>query len=165
MILRNSKKHGPQLVRAAEGRFNARARELCLTALAATGSVSRAAAAAGLSRETLSKRRAHYPDFAADWAAAEAHAKVHLHGLVVAAGIASFDPEAAAEGPEAPKVSVAEAIAILRLKGGAPSPETGGRRFGGGGAANDAEEPPIEEVRDEVLKRVAAIRRKREAGS
>ena len=141
------------MVRAAAGRWSAKARERFLATLAATGCVRRAAAAAGLSTTALYNRRQGYPDFAADWAAAEAHAKAQLHGFVVAAGIATFDPEGAAEAKieGVPKVTVSEAIAILRLKG--PGPAAAAK-----GAAND--EPPIEQVRDEVLRQVAAVRRK-----
>lgn len=159
LVARLSKKHGVQMVRANERRYSAKRGGAFLAALRATGCVKRAAAAAGLSTTAFYNRRTRYPGFAAQWAAAEADAKAQLHGFVVAAGIAAFDPEGGGGGGdgarEVPKVTVAEAIAILRLKGCGPAPAAGR-------AAAAVEEPPIEQVRDEVLRQVAAIRRQRE---
>ena len=157
LVARRSKKHGVQMVRVAEGRYSAKRGEAFLGALRATGCVKRAAAAAGLSTTSFYKRRGRYPGFAAEWAAAEADAKAQLHGFVLSAGIAAFDPDGPGDA-DAPKVTVSEAIAILRLKGtghaAAPGAAPGSR------AGQDAEEVPIETVRDEVLRQVAAIRRK-----
>jgi hypothetical protein len=83
---------------------------------------------------------------------------VRLHSLVIGAGIAAFDPGAAVG--DVPRVSVAEAIAILRLKGPPTSLGTGAP--GAGLAGKPAtEEPSIEAVRDEIEKRLAAIRKHR----
>ena len=153
LVARRSKKHGMQMVRAAEGRFSAKRRDVFLAALRATGCVRRAAAAAQLSTTALYYRRKHYPDFAAEWARAEEDAKAQLHGFVVSAGLAAFDPDGPGDA-DVPKVTVSEAIAILRLKGTGPSSPAPAA------AARAAEEPPIEQVRDEVLRQVAAIRRK-----
>lgn len=152
LVARLSKRHGVQMVRASDGRFSEKRSAVFLAALRATGCVKRAAKAAGLSTTAFYNRRKRYPGFAADWAAAEAEAVAQLGGFILAAGMAAFDPEQPEDGAEVPKVSVAEAIAILRLKGGG----------GGRGAAPAVEEPPIEQVRDEVLRQVAAIRRARE---
>ena len=150
LVLRHSKRHGPQLVRAAQGRWSGKAEGVFLEHLRATGCIRRAAEAAGFSTTALDYRRNKYADFAGRCDAAVEEAKVRLHSMVVAAGIAAFDPEAG--DAELPKVSVAEAIAILRLKG-AP---------GAGLPAKPVpEEPSIEAVRDEILERLAAIRRHR----
>jgi hypothetical protein len=124
-----------------------------LATLASTGCLTRAAAACGLSTTALYNRRKAYPDFAGRWDLALADAEARLHSLVVAAGIAALDPEAA-EAPGIAKATVSEAIAILKLRGGGRSARS----------RNVPPEPPIEEVREEVLRRVAAIRRKRERG-
>jgi hypothetical protein len=149
------------MVRAGEGRYSAKKGEAFIGALRATGCVKRAAAAAGISTTALYKRRGRYPGFAAEWAEAEQDAKATLHGFVMAAGIAAFDPDGPGDA-ETPKVTVAEAIAILRLKGTGPCAASGPARGAAGRGAGGAEEPPIEQVRDEVLRQVAAIRRKAE---
>jgi hypothetical protein len=147
LIVRNSK-NGAQLVRAGPGRWSRRVERAFLDHYAQSGCIRRAARAAGVSATIIHYRKTRYPGFAADCAAAEARAKERLQGLVTAAGIASFDPEYAEEG--LPRVSVAEAIAILRLKGAGPAAGAGGKT---------RPLPSIEQVRDEVLRRIAAIRR------
>jgi len=155
LVLRPSKRCGAQMVKAGKGRWSARAERDFFTALEGTANVRRAAKAAGFSTAALYARKGGHPAFAARWDSIEARAKARLHSLVVEAGIASLDPEAADSDEAAlPKVSVAEAIAILRLKGGG-GPESGGR---------GVPEPSVEEVRDEVLRRIAAIRRHRSGG-
>jgi hypothetical protein len=157
LVARLSKRHGVQMVREGEGRYSAERGAAFIAALRATGCVKRAAAAAGISTTSFYKRRGRYPGFAAEWAAAEQDAKARLHGFVLAAGIAAFDPDGPGDA-ETPKVTVSEAIAILRLKGGAAPAPARTAAAGAGGA----EEPPIEQVRDDVLRQVAAIRRKAE---
>jgi hypothetical protein len=147
-------KHGTKLVRVAEGRWCA-AMEAKITAeLARTGSYRAAARAGAISTRALSNRRKNDPALAARLAAAEARAIERLPGLLAAAAIASFDPEVEDEGLA--KVDVAQAIAIVRMKGHATSLGTGG------GGRNVPPEPSIEEVREEVMRRVRAIRRHRE---
>lgn len=149
-VLRDSK-NGAQLVRAGPGRWSPAIEQAFLADYAQSGSIRRAARAAGVSATIIHYRKRRYPGFAAACAAAEARATERLHGLVTAAGIASFDPDLAEA--ELPKVSVAEAIAILRLKGS-------GAARGRGGAPLAL--PSIEQVRAEVVGRIAAIRRHRE---
>jgi hypothetical protein len=153
LVLRRTK-HGDKLVRAAPGRWCAKAEAIFLAELRRTGCVRWAAAACGLSRTTLYNRRKAYPDFAARWAAAEAEAKERIPALLTAATIASLDPEV--EGKDLPRVNVDQAIAIARLKCGDGA---AGRR-----RRSAPPEPSIEAVRDEVLGRLAAIRRHREKG-
>jgi hypothetical protein len=153
LVLRRTR-HGDQLVRASPGRWCAKAEAIFLAELRRTGCVRWAAAACGLSTNTLYYRRKTYPAFAALWAAAEAEAKERIPALLSAATIASLDPEVA--GEDLPKVNVDQAIAIARLK---YSDGAGGRR-----RRSARPERPIEAVRDEVLRRLAAIRRHREKG-
>lgn len=156
-MIRHSKHCGTQLVKAGKGRWNSAAEAGFLAELARTGCVTWAADACGFSTTALYKRRAAHPDFAEKWRATEALAKERLPGLLVAASIASFDPEVEAEG--LPPVDVDQAIAIARLKCcGGEDPRGAGR--GRGGVAR--RERSIEEVRDEVVRRIAAIRRHRE---
>ena len=157
-------KHGDKLVRAAPGRWNAKAEAVFLAELRRTGCVRQAARACGLSTSALYKRRENYPDFAARWAAAEAVATERIPALLSAATIASLDPEVA--DAELPPVDIDQAIAIARLKCG---PGAAGRR---GRFARP--ERPIEAVRASILhkldaieahgKKAAAARKKKRAG-
>lgn len=156
LILRQTK-NGAQMVKAAKGRWSAKREEAFLVALAATGCVRWAALEAEISTTTLYQRRKHYPQFRTDWDAAVESAKARLHELVVGAGIAAFDPEAAARAAEAagappPTVSVDQAIAILRLRGTGPAADAGERP-----GRNVPEAPPIEAVRASILARLDAI--------
>jgi hypothetical protein len=134
-----------------------------LAHLRATGCLRRAAAAAGFSTNAVDYRRKRYPAFAAECDAALEEAMVQLRSLVVAAGIAALDPlgEALPEGVELPKVTVAEAIAILRLKGPATALGTGT-----GARQHLPQEPSIEEVRQNILRKLDAIEahERRQAG-
>jgi hypothetical protein len=156
MVLRHSRREGAQWVKAGEGRWSARAEADFFAELGRTACVRRAAEACGFSTTALYKRRGRYAGFAAKWDAIEERAKMRIHGYLVSATIASFDPELEGEG--LPRVSVSEGIAIYRLKGPA-SPLGAGEKLG---ARFAAEEPDIEAVRDEVLARLAAIRAHRE---
>jgi hypothetical protein len=152
-------KHGTKLVRVSEGRWCTKVEAKITAELARTGSYRAAAKAGEISTVALSNRRKNDPALAARLAAAEARALERLPGLLAAAAIASFDPEVEDEGLG--KVDIAQAIAIVRLKGGAAAGGTGGRRARAG-SLYVKPEPRIEEVRDEVLARIAAIKRHRE---
>jgi hypothetical protein len=167
LVLRRSKRSGAQLVKAGKGRWSAKAERAFLASLGETGCIRRAARAAGFSTTAIHNRLNNYPGFAEAAQAAIRQAKADLESMVLSAGIATFDPAAAAtaadEDDTRPRVTVAEAIAFLRLNASAK----GGAKGGAKGAANGRrpiEEPSIEEVRDEVLRRIAAIRRHRDGG-
>jgi hypothetical protein len=154
VVLRRSK-HGDKLVAAGPGRWNAKVEHSFRAALRQTGCVRSAARACGLSTTALYNRRSNYPEFAAAWAADEAFAKERIPAILTAATIASFDPEIDGEG--LPKVNVDQAIQIARLKCG----ESGAARKR---SRHTPPEPTIEEVRDEIKRRLTAIRRHREKG-
>jgi hypothetical protein len=143
LVLRRTK-HGDKLVRAGAGRWNAGAEAIFLGELRRTGCVRWSAAACRFSTTALYKRRSIYADFAARWAAAEAEAKERIPALLSAAAIASFDPEVADD--DLPRVNVDQAIQIARLK------------CSSGAARGKAiEEPPIEEVRASIMRKLDAI--------
>jgi hypothetical protein len=150
-------KHGTQLVRPGPGRWNAKAEAAFRAEMRRTGCVRAAARACGFSTNALYKRRENYPDFAAQWAADERLAKERIPALLSAAAIAAFDPEVADD--DLPKVNVDQAIAIARLKCGEGRDGRGDRR-----GRHARPEPTIEEVRDEIIGRIARIRKHRERG-
>jgi len=163
LIARYSKRHGVQMVRVGPGRWSPKVEAVYLAHLRTTGCLRRAAAGVGFSTTAVDYRRKRYPAFAAQCDAALEESFVQLRSFVAAAGIASFDPfpEPLPEGVELPKVTVAEAISILRLKGASGAPGTGptGRR-------HMPEEPSIEEVRQNILRKLDAIEahERRQAG-
>jgi hypothetical protein len=156
MVARRSK-GGVQMVRAAPGRWSGKVQAGFLAELKRTGNVAASARAARISTTALYRRRENYPAFAADWAAAEAWAKERIPRLLTAASIAALDAEVDGEG--LPPVSIGEAIRIAQLKcaGG------GARPSGGGSALRFGPRPlSIDEVRDDVIGRLAALRAHRE---
>jgi len=152
--LRVSRRHGAQLVKAGKGRWSAGAEAEFLAQLRASGCLRRAARAVGFSTTAIHKRLNAYPSFAQSCQAAIRQARMDLESMVLSAGIATFDPEGIDDGEEAarPKVSVAEAIAFLRLNPSAKGVPAPSRDW-------SADEQDIEEVRAEVLRKVAAMER------
>ena len=150
LVLRKSKR-GAQLIRAGEGRWSPELEDAFCAHYTRCGCIRWAARAVGISANSVHTRKKNYPDFAARMAACAAAADDQLRDYVRSAGLATFDPELPQD--ETPKVSISEAISILRLKGS------------GKAAEEPVPLPPIEEVRDEVLRRIAAIRRHREGDS
>jgi hypothetical protein len=115
LVVRVSKKHGRQLVKASAGRWSARVEAVFLAQLKRTGCVKAAAFACGLSPNALHNRRKKDEDFAEKWRAADEEAGERLPGLLTAAAIAALDPEI--DESELPPVNVSEAIRICRMKG------------------------------------------------
>jgi len=153
-------RHGTQLIRSGPDRWSPEAEVIFFAELGRTACVQRAADACGFSTNALYRRRGNYPDFAERWRATEEEAKQRIPGLLAAATIASLDPDpepGSGQGrrDRAPRVSIDQAIAIARLK-------CSGGGGGGRGGGYARREPSIEEVRDEVVRRIAAIRRHRE---
>ena len=136
-------KHGTQLVRAAEGRWNQATEEDFLAALARTGCVLAAADAIGFSTNALYMRRENYPDFAERWERAKALSRERVPDLLHAASIAALDPEV--EGRDLPPVNVDQAIRISKMN--RPPP---GRR--GGIRPRIATNAEVEEALRKALK-------------
>jgi hypothetical protein len=161
LVVRLSKLDGAQLVRAVPGRWSGEVEARFLGGLRSGRSVCGAAEAAGISTTALYRRRKIYPDFREKWAMARKEGCERVSALLIAAAEAALDPEVDAEALGLPKVSVAEAIAILRVHG----PDGEGRGAGRPAAKRSTivkEEPPIEAVREEVLRRLEAMRAHRE---
>jgi hypothetical protein len=151
LIVRRSKREGAQIVRAGEGRWSPAAEEDFFAWLVAGFGVRHAARAIGFSTVALYKRRANDPAFAARWDLAREEGKVRNDGLLIDAVPLALDPEVIEAAEDLPRPTIAEAIRIVAMyRRDGPS----GRR----GRRHGPPEPSIEEVRDDVLRRLRAIR-------
>jgi transposase-like protein len=137
------------------GRWSADKEEVFLAALEEGANVRRAARAARISTTALYTRRQREPAFAEAWAAAVRGGYLDVEALLIenAKAVLSNAPRPRRRGRLTDDLSVADAINILKLhrasaKGGAP------QRYDWRAA-----EPDIEEVRAEVLRKVAAMER------
>jgi len=160
LVVRFNKREGAQLVGAGRGRWSNLVEARFTSALEATGNVRAAAAAAGVSTTALYNRRRRYPLLEAHWAAARETGCRSVSLMLIDGAEAALDPELDAAALGLPRMSVADAIAILRLhrfdEPGAPTHAAARREARARGQA--VEEMPIETVREEILRRIAAIR-------
>ncbi len=157
-IVRSSKTGHPCIARAGPGRWSAKAERAFLAELTASANVSAAARAAGFSTTAAYNRRKLWPAFAAEWDAALREGYARIETLLIHAATNALDPEPFSVAPDAPTMTVAEAMNLLKLHragvhGGKP------QRYGW-----RQQEPDIEEVRAEILRKVAAMERVRGGG-
>jgi hypothetical protein len=166
VVVRFNKREGAQLVAVGAGRLSPEQQERFLDGLRETANVRASAAAVGVSTTALYNRRRRYPVLDAEWTAARETGCRRVSLMLIEAAEAALDPEADAEALGLPRVSVGEAIAILKLhrfdEAGAPS--HAGARAEARARAKAVEDMPIEAVRDEVMRRIEAIRAHRERG-
>lgn len=157
-IVRASRHGRPCVMRVGPGRWSAAKEAVFLSALEEGANVKRAAAAAGISTCTLYTRRRREPAFFAAWAEAVRGGYLDVEALLIenAKTVLGGGEPAAEDGERrlTGEMSVADAINILKLhrasvKGGAP------QRYDW-----RAQEPDIEEVRAEILRKVEAMERK-----
>lgn len=152
--IRSSRTGKTCIMRVGPGRWSAAKEAVFLAELTATANVKAAARAAGVSTTVVYNRRKLWPAFSEQWRAAIAEGHARIETLLVCAATNTLDPEPApmriCEGPE---MSVEQALKLhlahLALKQG------GKRRLGG----PPRREPDIEEVRQEILRKVAAMER------
>lgn len=154
--VRASKDGKPCVVRAGPGRWSVAGERRFLGALAMTANVRAAAQAAGVSAVSAYNRRKQWPAFAAAWREAKAEGWERLELLLIHAATATLDPEPEVAVAEGPQMSVGEAMRLWfhhtgPASQGGRSPRYGWRR----------QEPDIEEVREEILRKVAAMERAR----
>jgi hypothetical protein len=158
-IVRASKAGRPCIARPGPGRWTAGAERTFLAVLTATANVKAAARAAGVSTVAVYNRRKNWPAFAEQWRIALAEGYVRLETLLIHAATATLDPEPELEArPEsygAPAMTVEQAMHLFKLHrasqhGGKPQ-RYGWRR----------QEPDIEDVRAEILRKVAALEQAR----
>jgi hypothetical protein len=147
-------------IRTTKGhRWSDEAETLFLDQLAATCNVTLAGEACGFTHAALYRRRRNDAAFSQRWDAALAQGYAHLESLLVRRACEALegvapDPNAAVLVPE---VSMRDALAVLghhrrQVEGGPRS-----RRW------RPREQPSIEEVREEILRKVAAMERARAA--
>lgn len=138
-----------QLRRVGPGRWSKRKEEALLAELAWSGNIRRGCKAAGMSEQALSKRRLKDRHLDAACDAAVEIARARLNGYVVEAANRAFDPDDLPLGDGDAKrtpVTVAEAIQILKLGGGAR-------------AARAAEPEPRSDIEDVRAKIEATMRK------
>lgn len=153
--VRASSSGRPCIVRVGPGRWSRASEEAFLATLCATANVKAAAAAAGVSPEAVYARRRKWPAFAAAWGLAKAEGYARIELLLLHAATVTLDPPAVPSVPEPPAMTCDQAMNLLKLHrasqhGGVP------QRY-----AWRAQEADIEDVRAEVLRKVAALERAR----
>jgi hypothetical protein len=149
-------------VRAGDGRWSASAEKRFIDALADHGNISRAAQAAGFSTQAIYSRRRRYADFREKWEAAKECGRERIDTLLIEAATGTLDPDAFDVPEGVPKVTIAEAIAILRLHHASEK----GLLSGGGRRRREHHPPKVatnDEVRAALAKAIAVYRKRRGA--
>ena len=122
-VVRVSKKHGPQVVRAAEGRWSEEKEKAFFQALFDTGNVRAAAAAVETSTTAIYNRRRTSEPFAEAWAAVLSESKVQLEMNMLGAvnrALDSIDPA------EPPQITMRDAVAVFTACREGSGPGRGG---------------------------------------
>jgi hypothetical protein len=154
--VRQSRRDGARIVRAGEGRMSDQDIEAFIGHLDAGHGIGRSAALAGFSTTAFYNRRKNYPDLAERWDRAKAGGIARNEILLIDSLPLALDPaEAAGTDGSLPVPTIAEAIRIVALF-------RAKERGGGSRRRWEAEAPPIEQVKDEILRRLAAMRAHRE---
>ncbi len=155
-------RYGPagraQRIKTGGRQWSDEAEEAFLDHLAETCNVRASAAAVGFTHFTVYRHKRLRPDFAAKWQAVLAHNYARLEMALVAAALETLgeldiDPER----PFA-KMTVEQAMNLLRLHG----PEARGER--GGRAGRRPLPRGIEHYRQSIQRKVEAIRKARDQG-
>ena len=107
---------GAKRSRRAKRQWSTEVEEKFLEELTASANVARAAAAVGFSATAIYKRKLRDRHFADGWEAAIAVGRSRLEAHLLVQADRTFDPEALPVAEGAPKVTVSEAISILKHK-------------------------------------------------
>jgi hypothetical protein len=154
-VVRVSKRHGAQVVRANPERWSRGKERVFFQALFETGNVRAAARAAGVSTTAIYNRRRSSEPFREAWAVVLGECKAQLEMNSVGAANRALD---GIEPGEPPRLSTGEAVAVFRTcarQSAAEREPT--RRF-------DRPEATDEEMEAAILQRLEAIRRQQAAG-
>jgi hypothetical protein len=159
-IVRSSKAGRPCVMRVGPGRWSSAKEALFLASLERFANVSRAAEAAGVTTAALYARRNRWPGFAEAWEAALRRGYTDVEMLLIENARATLGdwevtPVPAERAALSDTMSVGDALNLLRIhraavKGGKPQ-LYGPRR----------QEPDIETVRANIMRKVEAMARKR----
>lgn len=141
--------------RVAASRWSKGAEQTFLAELTVNANVQRAAAAAGFSAAAIYKRRVRDPHFAAGWDAAIAVGRTRLESFLIVQAERNFDPEAMPIGEGQPKVTVGEALGILKHRPAVTAASAS--RW-----ALPEEEPDPQQVEDAADRILLRLRRLRE---
>jgi hypothetical protein len=154
-VVRPEKFGVTKIVLTTGKRWSAEAEEAFLEVLAATANVTAAAEACGFSDTAIYRRRMRDPGFAAAWAEALAHGYARIEAMLIETATESLRRKPIAGDRPMPAVGFNDALNLLKLhrasvRGGKP------QRY-----AWRQQEPDIEDVRAEILRKVAAMERVR----
>lgn len=160
-IVRTSRHGRPCVMRVGPGRWSAEKEALFLAVLEETANLKAAADAVGLSTTAIYARREKQPGFADAWAKALATGYTDVELLLIrnAKAVLGDAPKPRRRGRLKDDMTVADALNLLKLhrgsvKGGRPQ-RYGWRKV----------EPPIEEVRESIMRKIEAIERAEARGA
>lgn len=157
LAIRRNCKGRMQIRTARDNEWCAERDDEFLSALSATGNVSASARAAGFQPHSAYARRGRFPAFGEQWEAALEEAAARLEWLVIKHATDALRPprvdgDAAAAALPPPDPEIALNILKYRAAQKAGTLKRGGKQ---------RREPSIEEVRDSIRAKLAAIRRHR----
>lgn len=144
-------------VRTTGWQWSEEAEEIFFDALAASCNVCLAATEAGFSTPTVYRQRRLRPDFAERWQAALAQGYARLEMALVQAAVDSIDGAEFDDERPIHRMSVEQAMNLLKLHGPAVRGE-------GRGPGNHRRPRSLDEVRASIVKKIEAIERAAEAG-
>jgi hypothetical protein len=149
---------GAQRIDCTRKRWSPAAEARFLDELAASANAARAAREAGFSDTAVYARRRKYPDFAEKWRVARQQGVARIELALVEAAEASLTLDEAEYGADRPipRMTVAEALAVVKMLG-----EEGDRTRQGRRAANWLPLDP-DKARENILAKVRMVRRARE---
>ena len=159
-----------QMKRAHAHRWNKAAERRFFATLADTANVQAAADAAGFSTNALYERRLRHPLFREQWAAAVEAARARIDLGIIEMAHKAIAAMLAGVPDQAPAMTIAEALQILKLGAQAevPSRPDGRRRLNAGARAN-LRAATGEEVTEALVKRLKAfaqrVQREKDAGA
>ena len=161
-VIRRAPGGRAQIAAAGKGRWNGRAETIFLAELRRTGNFSASARAAGFTLSTVLDRRRKWPAFARRIEEALDDAELVLEFRLASIGNDVAEEEAGCGEPPAERRDEFDREFALRFLKWREEKRRGGGGERRGNLHRWRHEPTIEEVRDDVERRLAALRRHRE---